>query len=279
MGRSSRDAPRAGAALAAKNQDVHVRGVREPRLLALAAVLVAVLLSVPACSPPNELGADANRQAFSVRDAELAAERVRQRVSAGLLANYALVVYVDKALTGPLAQNMVVFERRAGGHLAPLYVWPVSSGREDVEPDARGAQESTDTPEGVFTLDPRRMYESYVSSQWNEAMPYAMFLAGRTDVHGLAIHAATGEGIDHIGSRASAGCIRLAPENARTLFGLVRARLVGPVPELRATASASAPALQHDRKGRLKRANGYSVIVVIDDYQGEAFASLSSALH
>jgi hypothetical protein len=239
------------------------------RVGGLIAILAPVLLCVAACSGRSELPDEALLQAHT---AQLAATRVAERVPAEALANFSLVLYVDKSSTGPLAQHMIVFERQAGEAFAPLYVWPVSTGREDLEPDAKGRQESTTTPEGLFALDRKRMYASYVSAQWDEAMPYAMFLSGGAQTGGLAIHAATGEGIAHIGTRASAGCVRLPPENARSLFDLVRRRFSGSVPLLaRGTNSNQAEAaLQHDAKGRLRHANGYSVLVVIDDYPAVA---------
>ena len=48
---------------------------------------------------------------------------------------------------------------------------------------------------------------------------------------GLAIHAATGDDIAKLGSRASAGCVHLAPENAATAVSIWSARIIaGAVP-------------------------------------------------
>ena len=48
-------------------------------------------------------------------------------------------------------------------------------------------------------------------------MPYAMFFNWENHGYqtGLAIHGATGDDIGLLGTRASAGCVRLSPENAR----------------------------------------------------------------
>jgi L,D-transpeptidase catalytic domain len=84
------------------------------------------------------------------------------------------------------------------------YVWPVSTG-------ARGY----DTPSGTFR--PFRMEKEHYSKEWDDApMPNSMFFTGR----GHAIHGSYH--IKSLGRRASHGCVRLAPQNAATLFGLVQ---------------------------------------------------------
>jgi L,D-transpeptidase catalytic domain len=83
------------------------------------------------------------------------------------------------------------------------YVWPVSTGAARYE-----------TPSGNFR--PFRMEKDHFSKEWDDApMPHSIFFTER----GHAIH-----GSFHtksLGRRASHGCVRLAPENAATLFALV----------------------------------------------------------
>ena len=57
-------------------------------------------------------------------------------------------------------------------------------------------------------------------------MPYAMFFNWVKDGNqtGLAIHAASGEDVGKLGHRASAGCVHLSEDNARTLFAMIRAQ-------------------------------------------------------
>jgi lipoprotein-anchoring transpeptidase ErfK/SrfK len=85
------------------------------------------------------------------------------------------------------------------------FVWPVSTGRAGY-----------DTPAGSY--QPFRMEKEHFSKEWyNAPMPYAMFFtAGGHAIHGTS-H------IKSLGTRASHGCVRLAPENAATLFDLVQA--------------------------------------------------------
>jgi lipoprotein-anchoring transpeptidase ErfK/SrfK len=84
------------------------------------------------------------------------------------------------------------------------YVWPVSTG-------VRGYS----TPSGTYK--PFRMERSHFSKEWDDApMPHSIFFT----MEGHAIH-----GSPHtkrLGSRASHGCVRLAPDNAAKLFALVK---------------------------------------------------------
>lgn len=84
-----------------------------------------------------------------------------------------------------------------------LYVWPVSTG-------AAGYI----TPSGTYR--PFRMEEYYFSKEWDDApMPNSIFFTPR----GHAIHGT--EHVNSLGRRASHGCVRLAPDDAATLFYLV----------------------------------------------------------
>jgi hypothetical protein len=90
---------------------------------------------------------------------------------------------------------------------------------------------------------------------------------------GLAIHGATGLEIRQLGTRASAGCIRIAPENAALLFNLIRAEYKGLAPRFaydRRTATMSNQGvMMHDAAGNLQMAGGYRVLVFIENYGGQ----------
>ncbi len=86
---------------------------------------------------------------------------------------------------------------------AGSYDWAVSTGR----PGHR-------TPTGYY--HPQRMYVMTYSAKYDNApMPHAIFFTGGYAIHGTY---ATGA----LGHVASHGCIRLAPENAATLFEMVK---------------------------------------------------------
>ncbi len=155
------------------------------------------------------------------------------------------------------------------------YNWPVSTGRERIEFAPSGAKEPSFTPAGYYQLDPERMYPHYTSGQWHQPMPFAMFFNWENHGYqtGLAIHAASGEDISLLGTRSSAGCVRLAPENARILFTLIRDNYKGLVPKFaydkRTATMANDGMMLHDDTGNLQMAKGYKVLVFIEDYGGE----------
>ena len=85
-----------------------------------------------------------------------------------------------------------------------LYEWPVSTARP-------GAV----TPTGEWLG--QWLSRNHRSSIYNNApMPFAIFYSGNYAIHG------TYE-ISRLGRPASAGCVRLHPDNARILFSMVQA--------------------------------------------------------
>ncbi len=91
----------------------------------------------------------------------------------------------------------------------PKYVWPVSTG-------ATGYT----TPSGSYT--PFRMEKDHFSEEWDDApMPNSIFFTPK----GHAIHGSLATG--RLGTRASHGCVRLAPKNAEILYDLIEKRGLG----------------------------------------------------
>ena len=83
------------------------------------------------------------------------------------------------------------------------YTWPVSTGTPDRA-----------TPAGSF--QPFRLEEQHLSKEWDDApMPHSIFFTKS----GHAIHGS--QAVARLGTPASHGCVRLAPSNATTLYGLV----------------------------------------------------------
>lgn len=86
------------------------------------------------------------------------------------------------------------------------WAWPVSTGRGGYA-----------TPSGSFP--PFRLEKDHFSEEWDEApMPHSIFFTTK----GHAIHGTFDK--RRLGSPASHGCVRLAPENAAKLFALVKDR-------------------------------------------------------
>ncbi len=83
------------------------------------------------------------------------------------------------------------------------HVWKVSTAR-------RGYR----TPLGSYR--PKWLAKMHYSSKYNNSpMPHSIFFKGGYAVHGTNY-------VRKLGRRASHGCVRLHPSNARRLFGLVR---------------------------------------------------------
>src|SRR5476651_1677472 len=86
---------------------------------------------------------------------------------------------------------------------APRYQWPVSTARIGYS-----------TPNGSYR--PQRLERKWFSRKYDwSPMPYSIFFN-----EGYAIHGSYE--ISHLGRPASHGCIRLHPQNAEVLFGLVK---------------------------------------------------------
>ena len=114
-----------------------------------------------------------------------------------------------EATTSPASKVLVVIDKPTQKMKVfvddmELYSWKVSSGLPGHA-----------TPSGAYTAS--SMNEIWYSKEWDDApMPHAIFFTKQ----GHAIHGT--EETKKLGRPASHGCVRLAPENARTLFALVK---------------------------------------------------------
>jgi lipoprotein-anchoring transpeptidase ErfK/SrfK len=228
-------------------------------------------------SPPPQAAEPPPQDAHPPGPTELARamDHFKISLSKELFENFELFLYVSKAERGPWAQRMYVIRKAADGKLNLLYDWPVSTGREIVEPNYAGKMLQTYTPQGYYQLDPGRMYVRYRSQQWQHPMPYAMFFNWEHDglQTGLAIHSADGADVALLGKRSSAGCVRLAPQNAARLFNLVKQNYRGSVPrfayDVHTATMHNDGLLMRDKDGKLRYADGYKVLVFIENNGGE----------
>lgn len=236
---------------------------------------VTLNLAPPETVPPKTV---TPKPAPPVAAPELARveQHLRDNLTDALYAHFDLFLYVSKAAKGPVAQRMYVFAKNGSGGFALRYDWPASTGREKVEYDKAGGKSLTVTPAGYYELDPKRMYRHYRSMHWGQKMPYAMFFNWEQNGYqtGLAIHAAHGEDIARLGQRASAGCIHLSPEAARTLFDLIRKDYKGEVPRFaydrRTETVSNHGELMRGAQGKLRFYKGYKVLVFIENFGGGA---------
>jgi lipoprotein-anchoring transpeptidase ErfK/SrfK len=127
------------------------------------------------------------------------------RLSAIMLAALLLWLPAQAALADRIvarvslsAQVMHVYH-----HGQLLYEWPVSTARA-----------GKITPIGTWR--PQFLSRNHRSSRYDNApMPYAVFYSGHYAIHGT-------DQISRLGRPASAGCVRLHPDNARIFFDMVR---------------------------------------------------------
>jgi len=119
------------------------------------------------------------------------------------------------------------------------------------------------------------MYKRYTSHQWGHKMPYAMFFSWENNGRqtGVAIHSAVGEDIGDLGKRASAGCVRLDPKNAELLFRTIKKNYRGLTPlfayDKRTATMSKEGLLMHDKAGNIQYAEGYRVLVLIENKGGD----------
>jgi lipoprotein-anchoring transpeptidase ErfK/SrfK len=236
----------------------------------------------PRAAQPQTSAPGIQRQSALTRDQARARARLVSNLTPVMRQNFDLFLYVSKSAEGPLAQRMYVF-RKEGNELTLLHDWAASTGRERSEISPRGVRSFTGTPAGFYQFDPGRMYTRYHSYSWDQPMPHAMFFNWRRQgvLTGLAVHAAHDETISKLGSRASAGCVHLAPENARALFNLVRAEYRGQVPRFavdRNDTMSNTGRFSRNADGSLRMASGYKVLINIEDYSGAGNDALADVI-
>ena len=214
------------------------------------------------------------------REQARARARMVSNLTPDMRRHFDLFLFVSKAVEGPLAQRMYVF-RKDGEAFTLLHDWAASTGRERQEVNARGKPSFTATPAGFYQFDPTRMYARYRSYSWDQPMPHAMFFNWRREgiQTGLAIHAAPDE--TRLGTRASAGCVQLSPDNARTLYELVRGEYRGEVPRFsvdRNDTMSNQGRFARAADGKLRMTTGYRVLINIENYGGAADDTLSGVM-
>lgn len=122
-----------------------------------------------------------------------------------LLLPLAVVLFSAPAFASDISVTVDISEQtmivRMDGRV--VHEFAVSTGRKGYS-----------TPTGSYGVT--RMHRKYYSKKYDGApMPHSIFFHG-----GYAIHGTTD--IKRLGRIASHGCVRLHPDNARTLFNLVK---------------------------------------------------------
>jgi len=236
---------------------------QEPPQSQLAEVEDTALMPAPDSAPP------------SPGEVSRVLAHLKVSLTRELYQNFSLFLYVSKADHGPWQQRMFAFAKQDNGDLKLLYAFPVSTGKEVPTLGPSGSMLHTSTTAGIYQLDPERMYKRYTSHEWQHKMPFAMFFNWEHDGYqtGLAIHSAVGDDIQMLGKRASAGCVRLHPQNAELLFRLIKNNYHGLTPRFaydqRTATMSNEGLLMHDKAGNLQYADGYRVLVLIENNGGD----------
>jgi len=131
------------------------------------------------------------------------------KIKTRLVQGVAALAFVGLSATAALAMKIDIIVDKVSQHMrvsvdgVQQYDWLVSTGGQ-----------TYDTPSGHYHIF--RLEKDHFSKEWDDApMPYSMFFTGI----GHAIHGSYH--IKALGTRASHGCVRLAPENAAVLFALI----------------------------------------------------------
>ncbi|MEK6554767.1 MAG: L,D-transpeptidase, partial [Bdellovibrionota bacterium] len=126
--------------------------------------------------------------------------------------NPRLHVIINKANKGT-ATDAQTLKAYLDGTL--VYKFKVSTGAETRVQTTSGKWSNRRTSAGVFRIYLRSRH--HVSKTWTGAsMPFAQFFNG-----GIAMHATTPDHYHELGRRASGGCVRLHPTNAKLMWELV----------------------------------------------------------
>ncbi|NBB97994.1 MAG: L,D-transpeptidase family protein [Alphaproteobacteria bacterium] len=117
----------------------------------------------------------------------------------------ALLLFTTAAMADRVVARVSISEQKmyVYRHGTLVHEWPVSTARP-----------GKITPTGQWR--PQLLSRHHRSSRYNNApMPYAIFYSGHYAIHGT-------DQVSRLGRPASAGCVRLDPENASVLFDMVR---------------------------------------------------------
>ena len=118
-------------------------------------------------------------------------------ILAATLAMSTVAVAQEVDITIDLSEQEMFVQTPSGNAL-----WPVSTGRQGYR-----------TPSGTYT--PYRITEMHYSKKYDDApMPFSIFFKGGYAIHGTY-------DVKRLGRPASHGCVRLHPEAAQSLYGVV----------------------------------------------------------
>lgn len=175
------------------------------------------------------------------------------------LQEFTNVIVINKANSGREKQSLRLYVH---GQLQLLT--KISSGREKYEAGCKPGQEPkrdhcsnrpywSTTPVGYFQAE--KLDEKYFSNLWQTWMPWAVFFEA-----GIATHQAPAGTENHLGERASGGCVRMHPDKAPILFKAVQSAGQGLTPAIRVDGSLAVTAA-----GDTIRKIGYKTLYIVEN--------------
>jgi hypothetical protein len=129
-----------------------------------------------------------------------------------------IIIKIHKSSAKGKLEYMEVFKQNSkdGNALSPFNIF-AGENKALVSTAGTYGSKTYVTPSGVFNID--LMEKMHYSSKYNNApMPWSMFFNG-----GVAIHGATPSEFKQLGHKASHGCVRLHPQNAKILYAAIQA--------------------------------------------------------
>jgi hypothetical protein len=135
-----------------------------------------------------------------------------------------LIIKVHKSSTKDKLEYLEVFTQNSedGEDLTPMNLF-AGENKALVSTAGTYGRKTYSTPSGIFRIDlMERMH--YSSKYGNAPMPWSVFFNG-----GIAIHGATPDEFKHLGRKASHGCVRVHPQNAKLIYAAIQASASGAI--------------------------------------------------
>ncbi|MBO9665889.1 MAG: L,D-transpeptidase [Bdellovibrio sp.] len=196
----------------------------------------------------DELAQEVGAPRTEMNVATISPEAIATYEGIDIYREYALVLRINKAESGPTAQTMQVIMNGT-----PTYYWPVSTGREKYERAKSGRWYWTVTPTGTFS--PYKLVRNHYSNTWEAHMEYAAFFNG-----GVATHATTPDHYKDLGHRASGGCVRLHKDNAQLIWEFMSAQPRKLTPLFDRNGRVA-----RDVNGRPIRVMGWNTLIIVEN--------------
>lgn len=168
--------------------------------------------------------------------------------SGGLVDQFPLVIWINKASSGPTAQRIRIYINGV-----KEYEDRISTGREKWEKTPSGRTYFSRTPTGYYV--PYWIDKDHVSSLWKTAMPWAVFFNG-----GIAIHQVPNGAEGKLGTRASGGCVRARPSVAKYVYQLIEHYGKGKVPRFNVNGY-----FVRSATGEILTQEAYRTLIIVED--------------